>query len=311
MEKKTVVASFAMREEFLRGKTQEEMIDVGQTLIDSVAGYKPDLICFPEIFLKTGGDVDNPDWARNTQRMLEAYSEKARRLGSYILTSAYEPSRRYPDYRYNTSFLIGRDGTLTGKYRKVHTVYSESVVHHVIPGHDYPVFDTDFGRIGMQTCFDIGWRNGWQALADKGARLVVWAAAYDGGNLLDTYAAHNMYFVVSTVRTNHARIIDPMGQTIAESARWGSLALASIDLTGDIFHIDRQWQKIDDIRRALGSKVTIRVLSEENVFWLESNSDAWPMDRIRKEFGLQTYREYHAEATALQKEWREKFREDD
>ena len=36
----------------------------------------------------------------------------------------------------------------------------------VVPGCDYPVFDTDFGRIGFQTCFDIGWRDGWKALAD-------------------------------------------------------------------------------------------------------------------------------------------------
>jgi len=59
----------------------------------------------------------------------------------------------------------------------------------------------------------------------------------------------------------------------------------------------------------LGDKVTIRAYAEENCFWLESNDDAWPIDRICETFGLQTYRDYHAEADRLQREWREKFRE--
>lgn len=78
------------------------------------------------------------------------------------------------------------------------------MVKHVMPGKELPVFDTDFGRIGIQICFDIGWRDGWKELADKGAQLVIWTSAYDGGNLLHTYAAHNMYYVVSSVRTDHA-----------------------------------------------------------------------------------------------------------
>ena len=60
MGRKTRIAAWAMREEVLRGKTQEEMLSVALEKIDAVAGYKPDLICFPEIFLKTGGDVSNP-----------------------------------------------------------------------------------------------------------------------------------------------------------------------------------------------------------------------------------------------------------
>lgn len=91
------------------------------------------------------------------------------------------------------------------------TVVEESLEGHVIPGDECPVFDTDFGRLGVQTCFDIGWRDGWKQLADQGAQLVVWSAAYDGGNLLNAYAALHMYYVVSTVRTDHARIIDLTG----------------------------------------------------------------------------------------------------
>lgn len=308
MEKKTRIASWAMREEVLRGKTQEEMLSVALEKIDAAAGYKPDLICFPEIFLKTGGDRNNPRGREIGEEMLRAFSRRAREIGSYILTSYYEPSEKYPGYKYNCAVLIDRQGREAGRYRKAHPVYEESTEDHVLPGCDYPVFDTDFGKMGVQTCFDIGWREGWNQLARKGARLVVWNAAYDGGNLLDTYAAYNQYFVVSTVRTSHARIIDPCARTLAESARWDGLAMADVDLTGEVFHMDRHFEQLDDIRRDLGASVTIRSYSEEGCFWLESNDPAWPMERIKEKYALLTYREYHREADALQRQWREKFR---
>ena len=306
-----MVASFGLNEDFLRGRTQEEIVPVILRKIESVRGYQPDLIVLPEAFLKIGGDKLNPRLREITEHMLSELSRLARDLGCYIAAPVYEPYSSGGDLRYNCVYFIDRAGEVAGKYRKVHTVYEESTVSRVVPGSEYPVFDTDFGRVGFQTCFDIGWREGWKALADKGARLVIWTAAYDGGNLLNTYAAYNMYYVVSSVRTDHAQIIDLTGRAIAEGARWNGLAMAAIDLETELYHIDRQYQKIDDIREALGKKVTIRAYSEENVFTVESNDPEWPIPRIEREFGLMNYRDYHAEATRLQNEWRAKYPEKD
>ena len=306
-----MVASFGLNEDFLRGRTQEEIVPVILRKIESVRGYQPDLIVLPEAFLKIGGDKLNPRLREITEHMLSELSRLARDLGCYIAAPVYEPYSSGGDLRYNCVYFIDRAGEVAGKYRKVHTVYEESTVSRVVPGSEYPVFDTDFGRVGFQTCFDIGWREGWKALADKGARLVIWTAAYDGGNLLNTYAAYNMYYVVSSVRTDHAQIIDLTGRAIAEGARWNGLAMATIDLETELYHIDRQYQKIDDIREALGKKVTIRAYSEENVFTVESNDPEWPIPRIEREFGLMNYRDYHAEATRLQNEWRAKYPEKD
>ena len=306
-----MVASFGLNEDFLRGRTQEEIVPVILRKIESVRGYQPDLIVLPEAFLKIGGDKLNPRWREITEHMLSELSRLARDLGCYIAAPVYEPYSSGGDLRYNCVYFIDRAGEVAGKYRKVHTVYEESTISRVVPGSEYPVFDTDFGRVGFQTCFDIGWREGWKALADKGARLVIWTAAYDGGNLLNTYAAYNMYYVVSSVRTDHAQIIDLTGRAIAEGARWNGLAMAAIDLETELYHIDRQYQKIDDIREALGKKVTIRAYSEENVFTVESNDPEWPIPRIEREFGLMNYRDYHAEATRLQNEWRAKYPEKD
>lgn len=307
MGKKALIATFAMNSRFLSGKSQEDMVDVTLAKLDSVRDYHPDLVCFPEIFLKTGGDVHNPNWPAVSRRMVDALRERARAMRCYIIASVYEESEAYPGYRYNCGLLIDRQGEIAGKYRKQHTVVEESENTHVIPARKCPVFDTDFGRIGILICFDIGWRETWKKMADQGARMVVWLSAYDGGNLLNTYAAYNMYYVVSSVRTDHARIIDPTGRTIVMGSDWDGLAMARIDLEMELFHIDRQFAKIEQIRAALGDKVTIRSYSEENVFTIESNDLAWPIARICQTFGLMTYRDYHAEATRMQDEWKTRF----
>lgn len=307
MGKKVKVAAFGLNEDFLRGKTQEEIIPEILKKVDTVRGYQPDLVVLPEAFMKIGGDRLNPNWEALTNEMVAKLQRCAAEMKCYIVAPVYEKVKEHPQLRYNCTLLINRAGKIAGKYRKVHTVVEESTESHVLPGHEFPVFDTDFGRIGFQTCFDIGWRDGWKALADQGAQLVIWTAAYDGGNLLNTYAAYHMYYVVSSVRTDHAKIIDLTGRTIAEGARWNGLAMETIDLETTLFHIDRQFPQIEEMRRVLGDQVTIRAYSEENVFTVESNDAAWPMQRICQEFGLMTYQDYHAEATQLQCEWREKY----
>jgi hypothetical protein len=54
---------------------------------------------------------------------------------------------------YNTSALIGPDGEMVGKYRKV-TLPRGEVEAGITPGREYPVFDTRFGKVGMMICYD-------------------------------------------------------------------------------------------------------------------------------------------------------------
>ena len=53
----------------------------------------------------------------------------------------------------NTAVLLGPDGKLMGKYRKVCLPHGEAE-KGVAPGSDYPVFDTKFGKLGMMVCYD-------------------------------------------------------------------------------------------------------------------------------------------------------------
>ena len=298
--------TLGINENFHRGKSQQEMLDWSIQKCYSLASQKPDIIVFPEVLFRMP-PFDMKNWNPFFKVSLEAFSRVAQEIGSYIVYNWYEPHEKDFDKRYNTTVMLNKQGEIAAKYRKIHTVYEECEDRHVVPGSEVCVVDTEFGRIGFATCFDIGWRDLWSELEKKGAQAVIWTSAYDGGNLLESYAAVHMYWVISSVRTYHARIIDPLGRTVAESTRWDTCAIADSDLQTEVFHIDRQYQKINDIRCALGDRVEIQSMSEENVFTISSKDPNWPMSRIKEEFGLMSYRDYHTEATEKQNEWREKY----
>lgn len=298
MGKKVKVAAFGLG--YRGAKTQCELADTIVQMAADLRNDHPDLIVFPEAFLHMADDKQYPDWEALTARTLERLCALAKEMRAYIIAPLFEAAQGYPGKKYNTSYLIDRSGQIVGKYSKRHPVVEEMINDQVLPGSELPVFDTDFGRIGIQCCFDIGWRDGWQQLADAGAQLVVWVSAYDGGSLLNAYAAVHMYHIVSSVWSSHTKIIDPLGCTLEQGSIWNGLALGTIDLETTIFHIDRQGHKISDIRRELGDKVTIRSYSEMNVFTIESNDEEWPMERIIDHFGLISYKDYHAEATREQ-----------
>ena len=64
-----------------------------------------------------------------------------------------------------------RDGKLAGAYRKTHLHWPE-YRDGVTPGDEYPVFETDFGTIGLMICYDSWWPESARVLALRGAHIV-------------------------------------------------------------------------------------------------------------------------------------------
>ncbi len=93
------------------------------------------IACFPELFPYHGE---------------KEIAAAARRHGLYVIAGLVEA---VAGREFSTATLFGPDGRLIGRQRKVHVVFN---VEHFDAGHEYTVFNTDFGRIGMLLCFD-GW----------------------------------------------------------------------------------------------------------------------------------------------------------
>ncbi|RTE10670.1 carbon-nitrogen hydrolase family protein [Paenibacillus whitsoniae] len=301
MPRKVNVITTCFQEESIMGSLPEDNLQKAVNMLDAFTDLQPDLICFPEVFLKSGSTDRKEVSDEITQQTYRALSAQAKRLNSYIIASVHE---WIDGKKYVAAWVFDRGGQLAGKYLKHHPTDYEMKEDGVTPGSEVPVFDTDFGRIGIAICFDIGYPEIWRTLKAKGAELVAWLSAYDGGFPLEAHAWMNAYYVISSVRTDHAKVIDKTGKVLASTSKWGGWAARTIDLEKQIFHIDHQYGKLLDIQSRLGSKVSIESFSQENVFTLESNDQAWPMARIQEEFQLETNRDYHMRAEQAQKDKR-------
>ncbi|HEX4214975.1 MAG TPA: carbon-nitrogen hydrolase family protein [Candidatus Dormibacteraeota bacterium] len=288
------------------GSTADENRELACTYVDIAGREGADMVCLPEDFLRP----------RSDGRLRVNYSEPLsgptfERLAALARTHRIWIVACYsvetgPDQRENSAVVIDRDGQLAARYAKIHPTIGECRDSRITPGGSSVVVETDFGRVGLAICYDIGWPDHWADLARKGAEMVVWPSAYDGGFPLQVYAWTHFYHVVSAVRSEHSKVIDITGRVITQTSKYHRLAAATIDLEKEVFHTDAQAQKLIEIERELGPGVTIDALSQENVFTVESNDAAWPLSRIKERWGLENFRDYHRRATAVQDEDRQR-----
>jgi beta-ureidopropionase len=271
------------------------------TSVEAAAAERADLVCLPETLLEIGLPREERPVAEPVPgTTIDALSGLAKRHCLWVVAPISLCSTG--GVVENTAVVIDRNGEIAGIYSKVHPTIGECRGWSIRPGTNATVIDTDFGRLGLAICYDIGWPDHWQSLADQGAELVVWPSAYDGGFPLQAYAWLHQYYVVSSVRTEHSRIVDVTGRILASTSRWHRFATETIDLEKELFHIDDQVEKLQRVQLELGSRARVEALTEEHVFTLESNDPAWPVARIKTEYGLESFRDYHRRAEDVQRE---------
>jgi predicted amidohydrolase len=266
-------------------------------LLDLALTQKPDLVCLPETFTTVSvqaGLLDalvEPVPGPTT----EAVARRAREHNSYVICPIKTLRKGVP---LNSAVVLDRSGEILGIYDKVHpvTTSSDYTVFEggLLPGPiDPPVFDLDFGRIGIQICFDTGFPETWQALADKGARVVFWPSAYNGGFPLQVYAYLHHYYVISSVRTDKSRIIDPLGTVLDETNDLTSVVCREINVDYVVSHYDWNHAIPDRVMAAYPGRVEIRTDRDSAHFVLEPKDDELTAERLRTEFGFESTALYH------------------
>ena len=116
----------------------------------------------------------------------EMFGELARQYGVVIVTSLFE--RRAPGLYHNTAVVIERDGTISGRYRKMHIpddpAYYEKF--YFAPGDlGFRPIDTSVGRLGVMVCWDQWYPEAARLMALRGAELLIYPTAI-GYALSDT-----------------------------------------------------------------------------------------------------------------------------
>lgn len=208
-------------------KSPQENLERFGKLLDEAARQKADVVCLPEGITIVGtaksyADVAEPIPGPSTKSL----GECARKHRFYVVAGIYERDGKAV---YNTSVLLGRDGELVGKYRKV-CLPREEIDGGITPGKDYPVFDTDFGRVGMMICWDVHFPEVARELAARGAEVIlmpIW-----GGNetLARARAIENQLHVVASGYDFKTAIFDRAGKTAAEAERDPSVIVTEVDL---------------------------------------------------------------------------------
>jgi predicted amidohydrolase len=205
----------------------EENVRQFVELVDRVVPEKADVIVLPEGMTVAGtgkgdAEVSEPVPGPTTEKL----GELARRKHAYIVGGIYE--REAPAV-YNTAVLIDREGRYVGKYRKVY-LPREEIEAGLTPGSDYPVFRTDFGKIGIMICWDAQYADPARALALKGAEIILMPIWDGNATLTKARAIENHVFLVSSTYGDNSLILDPNGETQAIAADSGTVAIAKIDL---------------------------------------------------------------------------------
>lgn len=195
--------------------------------IDKTVRGKVDVILLPEGITVVGtgkkyADVAEPVPGPTTERLAEV----ARRHNSYLVAGLYE---REGVAIYNTAVLLDRSGRLVGRYRKVY-IPREETEGGIAPGSDYPVFQTDFGKVGMMICWDVQYADTARGMALRGAEIIlmpIW-----GGNetLAKARAIENHLFLATSGYDYPTHIIDPDGEILAAASEEGTAAITTVDL---------------------------------------------------------------------------------
>jgi predicted amidohydrolase len=195
--------------------------------IDKAATDKPDIVCLGEEILAEGTwlpyvSLAEPIPGPSTERL----GERARKYGMYIVAGLTE---RDGAACYNTAVLIDRHGNVAGKYRKVH-LPREEVEGGLTPGSSYPVFDTDFGRIGLMICWDAEYVDAARDMAIQGAEILFVPAAGGYLTLLKARALENHLYIVSSGYDVESSIINPRGEVLFSTMDSGVNKVMAVDL---------------------------------------------------------------------------------
>jgi predicted amidohydrolase len=233
-------------EEAAKAKQGDAIARAATALVEEAGRRGADIVCLPEYAM---GTYRFEDSGYVPQRIpgpaTKTLGRVAARYRMYVIAPFVEEAGKAKPF--NTAVLLDRRGKIVGSYRKTHLCvpgYQEGECY--LAGDTLPVFETDFGKIGITICMDIHYPEVYATLALKGAEIIFWpsgAMDYTGDlieSIVNARAVDNqVWFVCSHFiqlpylvgrHYGHSRIVDPMGRIRADTGHFPGVAIAEVDL---------------------------------------------------------------------------------
>ena len=240
----------------VNSKSAAENLAAFAALVDKAGAQGADIVCLPEGATIVGTSLNYISGSEPLPGPTTKYlGDAARRNNLYIVAGLLEKDG---DVVYNTAVLVDRQGNLAGKYRKT-SLPREEIDGGVTPGDSFPVFDTDFGRIGIMICWDVTFPEPARALAQQGAEVIflpIW-----GGDITLTRARaiENQVYVVSSTYDMISAVFGLEGEVITEAKEGTSVAVAEVDLNAQ-----KLWPWLGDFRNRIPREMPSRKAIESS-----------------------------------------------
>ncbi|WP_139000236.1 carbon-nitrogen family hydrolase [Rhodococcus zopfii] len=224
-----------------------------------------DLIVLPELWPHGGFAFDQ--WPELAEELdgptVQAMSAAARsvgatlHMGSIIERAAASASPATGKGMWNTSVVLGPDGSIIARYRKIHRFGFDVGEPTIIDAGDELVsVDLESARIraGLATCYDLRFPEMFRMLLDQGAKIMVVPAAWPLSRaahwkiLGQARAVENQCFVIQcntagthsgTTMGGHSQVIAPDGTVLAEAGQDEEVLSIVVDLDDVALHRSR------------------------------------------------------------------------
>ena len=236
------------------GPDPETNVRRAAELADRAATDGARLVALPEYLQFRGPD----DGFRASARPVpgpftDPFADVARQHGSWVLVGSLAEASGDPDRPFNTSVLIGPDGEIAARYRKVHLfdvaveagpVDTESA--RVTAGDELVTAEVEGVRLGLSICYDLRFPELYRGLALAGAQVLTVPANFTERTgrdhwevLLRARAIENAAYVLAPSQIGgppgqpaygRSMVIDPWGTVVAQAPDRVAIVHAELDL---------------------------------------------------------------------------------
>lgn len=205
-----------------------------------------DLIVMPELWAV--GFMNFEQFITSAQKINGPFIKKFQEIAQAKKTNIFMGSfvEECENKFYNTAVYINKLGELQNYYRKIHLFTHRSKEAEILtPGSQIVVFPTEFGNIGLATCYDLRFPEMFRALQTKGADLFIVPAAWPEKRIehfrlfCQSRAVENLTYVISAnccggednkKLGGHSMVVDPFGEILIEGDDQEKILYSEIDL---------------------------------------------------------------------------------
>lgn len=162
--------------------TKEKTIEKTCEFVEQAAKQGAELVCLGELhqseYFCQSENVEFFDLANDYEKDVQFWSSVAKKHGVVLLTSLFE--KRSAGLYHNTAVVFEKDGSIAGKYRKMHIPDDPCFYEkfYFTPGDlGFEPINTSLGKLGVLVCWDQWYPEAARLMALKGAQILIYPTA--------------------------------------------------------------------------------------------------------------------------------------